>query len=440
MIYLRSTTGSDSNNGSSWALAKATLAAAATAAAAVGPGEGILVSHAHAESVASAITVAFGGTPANPTPVICVNDGTLALADTATITTTGANGMTMNGSVRGYGITCSAGTGGSSASLVFAAVAGQSDVQLWENCNFRLGAGAGGITNGTTTATAGRLITWRNCKVKFNNAAQQLRVHGCDRFVWEGGGVEAGSAVPSSGLVLAGSNGRGAAVFLSGLDLSALSSSMLLFSASSIFSLLSARNITLPAGVTETGWGVADLTAPGPRYDFMNVDNGDTQTRIFCKDYAGYLRDEAVVKRTGSLWPYSYKMVSSANVSRHGARLASPEIVIPLSAAGSPITIKADVVTDGVTLTDADAWIDIQYPGVNGLPQSVFVSDCAAINATPANQASSSATWVTTGLASPERQELAVTFTPLEAAGVVIVRVMLARASTTMYADGPRVA
>lgn len=437
-IYVRSTDGSDSDDGSSWSLAKATLAGAAAVAVA---GDIVKVSHVHAESTAAAATANFAGTPANPIIIMCVNDGTDALADTGTMTTTGSNAITLNGSIRVYGLTPSAGTGAGAVSLVMAAVAGQSDLQRYENCKLRLGAGGGGVSLGTTTGTATRVISWRNCQVKFNNSTQNVRVQGVDRFTWDGGGVEAGSVTPAA-LVAVGSNGRGGAAFLSGLDLSALSTSMVLFSAASVFAVAVARNIKLPAGVPETGWLVGALTAPGPRFEAYNIDSGDTQRRIYIEEFAGYTRDESTVVRTGGATdgatPFSWKMVSNANASRHGARVVSPEIHIPLNAAGSPITIAADIVTDGVTLTDGEAWIDVQYAGTNGFSQSVFANDAAAINGTPANQDSSTDAWTTTGLTSPTKQRLSVTVTPQEV-GTLIARVVLAKASTTMFADLPRV-
>ncbi len=71
VIYLRSTDGSDADNGSTWALAKATLAAALTAA---GAGGTVYVSQVHAETQAGAMTLTSPGTEASPVRVICARN------------------------------------------------------------------------------------------------------------------------------------------------------------------------------------------------------------------------------------------------------------------------------------------------------------------------------------------------------------------------------
>ncbi len=104
-LYVRSTDGSDSDNGTTWALAKATLTGVAAIDAA---GDRIFVSQAHAESTGSAVTLAFAGTPANPVKLICGDDAAApptAVATTATATATTTNGMTVQGSIDAYGIT-----------------------------------------------------------------------------------------------------------------------------------------------------------------------------------------------------------------------------------------------------------------------------------------------------------------------------------------------
>jgi hypothetical protein len=77
--------------------------------------------------------------------------------------------------------------------------------------------------------------------------------------------------------------------------------------------------------------------------------------------------------------------------------------------------------------------VEVEYLGTSGFPLSVTSSDRAAtILATPANQTTSSETWTTTGLTTPVKQKLSVTFTPQEK-GPIIARVYLAKASTTVY-------
>lgn len=70
-FYVRSTDGSDADNGTTWALAKATLAGALNVATA---GDTIFVSDNHAETQASAMTLSSQGTAASPVRILCADD------------------------------------------------------------------------------------------------------------------------------------------------------------------------------------------------------------------------------------------------------------------------------------------------------------------------------------------------------------------------------
>jgi hypothetical protein len=86
-----------------------------------------------------------------------------------------------------------------------------------------------------------------------------------------------------------------------------------------------------------------------------------------------------------------------------------------------------------VTLTDAECWIEVQYLGTSGVPLGSFTSDAKADPLTAAaNQTSSSETWTTTGLTTPIKQKLSVTFTPQEK-GYIHAVIHLAKASISIY-------
>ena len=68
-LFLRSTDGTDSDDGSTWALAKGTLTGAFAAASA---GDTIYVSDNHAESQSAEMTLTSPGTNAAPVKVLCV--------------------------------------------------------------------------------------------------------------------------------------------------------------------------------------------------------------------------------------------------------------------------------------------------------------------------------------------------------------------------------
>jgi hypothetical protein len=150
----------------------------------------------------------------------------------------------------------------------------------------------------------------------------------------------------------------------------------------------------------------------------------------------GDVYSESTIVRTGGAsdgtTPISRKMTSSAN-AKFFAPLESDDVFAWNETTGSSVTVTAETMTDNVTLTDAEAWVEVEYLGTSGFPLGSGASDRAAdILATPANQTTSSEAWTTTGLTTPVKQKLSVTFTPQEK-GLIRARVMLAKASTTLY-------
>jgi len=170
-----------------------------------------------------------------------------------------------------------------------------------------------------------------------------------------------------------------------------------------------------------------------------NCDNADTNYRLWVEDYAGSIKSETTIVRSGGAsdgtTSLSWKMASSANAEYPVVVLESPEIVQWNDTTGSAITVTVEVITDNVTLKDDECWLEVQYLGTSGYPLSVFINDCKA-NVLAGNnpQDTSTETWTTTGLTTPTKQKLSVTFTPQEK-GFLHAVVKLAKASTTVYVD-----
>lgn len=443
-IRVRSTDGLDADDGSTWALAKATIGGATAIDAA---GDTIVVSQAHAESTAATVSVSMSGTPANPVRIICANDSAdppTAVATTGTITTTGAFGINIAGSGYIYGLTFNGGTGASAASIAIAQTAGTSEVIEMESCKVRLLVNAtnSNINIGVSTSTVQKLIRWRNVDVRVSNAAQRVYAQGISRFIWEGGTVESGSATNTGGLILVGNNGRGGDVEVSGVNFSNLSSLMRIFDGGSTFiGTAKVRNCRLPTGVGSAAWLSFVPTSIGFRAEAYDCAVGDTHFAIATVDYAGETYDERTVVRTGGAQiggsGYALRMVSSANAN-YLANLRTVEHHIANSAVGSAVTIEAEIITDNVTLTDQECWLEVQVKNNAGFAQSSVVTDR---NSNPlasgVAQDSSTTTWTTTGLTTPVKQKLSVTVTPQEA-GTIVCAVVLARPSTTVFVDLPR--
>jgi hypothetical protein len=170
--------------------------------------------------------------------------------------------------------------------------------------------------------------------------------------------------------------------------------------------------------------------------EFVNTDSSNTNYRYYRQTYNGIILEETTNVRTGGAsngtTSISRKLTSSA-----GACFVSP-LELPCIAtwnetAGSEITATVHIMTDNVTLTDAECWLEIEYLGNADYPVSSFANDRAAsLLATPANQTTSTETWDETDIGTPVKQKLAVAFTP-QMKGPVKARVMLAKASTTVY-------
>lgn len=115
--------------------------------------------------------------------------------------------------------------------------------------------------------------------------------------------------------------------------------------------------------------------------------------------------------------------------------LRSPEIMVWNDTTGSSKTLTIEILHDNATaLKDNEVWVDAIYLGSSSYPLGTLVSDGASFVATAANQTTSSATWTTTGMSNPNKQKLSVTFTP-QLKGFVIARVIVAKASYTLYVD-----
>lgn len=431
-IYLRSTDGNDADNGSTWALAKATLAAAVTAA---GVGGTVYMSQVHSELVAAQIVI-NAGTATSPRKIICVNDSAeppTATATTGIVATSGSNNIVFNGFCYVYGVTFR------SSDSTFNGAFSFDSVNPWwwrlENCHLEFpGTGAGSQirVGARSLSTNDQLLELVNTTVKFGNATQYFVLK--SKLKWCGGSVDSAGTAPTS-LFAGNSDGNAGVAEIRGVDLSALGSGSYLLDHGSTTNgnLHYFDSCKLGASV-----GLSTGTIAGQGGHFIrltNCDSGDTNYAYALQCYQGDINHEATIVRTGGASDgttgISRKLATTAN-----SKFYSPLELGPLVAwneSTSSLTVTVHVVTDNVTLTDAECWIEVEELGTSGYPLSVIRSDRAAdILATPANQSTSTEAWTTTGLTTPVYQKLNVTFTPAEK-GPIKVRVMLAKASTTVY-------
>jgi hypothetical protein len=423
--------------GADWANAHLTMTAAITASAA---GDTFYVAHDHNEVTAGALTLTWKGTFASPDKVLCVDRAgsvppvAADLRTTAIVSTSGNSAMTLvtvnSGAVYIEGIIFRTAASGGSAVTTASITqnSGTTALMVFRNCLFDVSGNSHASTR-VLVANAGNIKTvWDECQCKFGSASHAIS---CSSFAGEFrwfsrsalAAIAAGGTTPSNLLV------SGASHFtfrLDGLDLS----SIVNLTASNAGNIV-ARNCKLHASVA-----FAAYVSPVPFTEIINCNSGGTVQRNERYTGVGTLTTETTIVRTGGAddgpTAFSWKIVPDADNERTNP-FETFEGALWNDDTGSAKTLTVHTVTDNVTLTDAEIWLEVDYLGDSGAPVTTRVSDEAAtILTTPANQAASTETWTTTGLATPVKQKLEVTFTP-QLAGPIRWRVKYAKASTTVY-------
>jgi len=438
--YVRSTDGNNADSGATWALAEADLHTPTWAA-----GDRVFVSQAHAQSTAAGISISLAGTIADPTLLLCVNDAAeppTAMATTASVTTTGNSAINITGQCLVDGFSFQAGTGaaGTTAFITLGSTTG--DGQRFEHCLFALNTSSTSqrISAPTNNGTAadGECV-WVDCEVKFGSAGQGIVV-GRGLLRWIGGGLASGGTSPTT-LFAGGSTAHRSEVQIENITLTNASAGINIFTAGTGGGKRVIRNSRLPA--SWSGVLVSGALTTGERYEMYNCDAGDTNYRLWVEDYAGSIKSETTIVRTGGAsdgaTPLAWQMVTSSNAQYSVNRLESPEIVQWNETTGSSLTATIEIIHDsqgagsGSKFQDDEIWLEVMYLGTSGFPLGTWISDCKAdVLAAAANQADSSETWTTTGLTTPVKQKLSVTFTPQEK-GFIHARVVMAKASKTAY-------
>lgn len=432
-IYVRSTDGSDGDSGATWALAKATLVGAG---AVEGAGDTVYLSQVHDGTQSAPMTLTRAGTPNNMSKVLCANDAgepPTALAQTALVSCTGTGDMYFAGSGYYHGITFSAGTA-SDYSRIYLITNGTRNV--FNACKIRVGGShsSSSLTIGPVSAGQYSTVHLIDSSLRFSSADQGITPRFCE-FLWKGGSLESGGTSPS---VLFRYGDYGSSILVEDVDLSAASATMDLVENSSVLSSdIIFRRCKLPAAWSGS---IGTVTGAG-RILMHNCDSGATNYRLWVVRYTGSTKSETAIYCTGGASDgttnYSFRLESSASVGYPGCVHASYELPATWnSVTGSSVTVEVEIVRDSATaLTDKQVWLEVSYSGSSSSPLGAGVSDSAvSVLASATDQTSSAAGWTTTGLSTPLKQKLSVTFTP-QMAGYLQAVVKLAVPSTVIYVD-----
>jgi hypothetical protein len=398
----------------------------------------IFVADNHAETSSAATTISFFLAPSH---TYCM-DHTIAsptganLKNTGSITTTGATALSITGNGYINGLVFNVGVGNASATQarlqLQLAVTGYMTL---ENCRFFIASTASTAISAVNFGNANPIngfVNLINCSVQLLANTSIISLTGGVGY-WKNSSLFIpGGVMPPVLISSVNALGYGSLVF-EGVDFTG-------FTGTLIDSLANGSKISLikckldPALVATTGpqiegnWEV----------ELTNCDSGTGYYRNERWNAAGKLTTEIGVIRVGGTTdgatPISWKIITT-NFSDWGTPFVSFPISVYNTAIGSGISVTIEVLTDGVTLTNADIWLEASYFGSRSATLRSFVNS-GLINGldTPVNLATSAATWNTTGLVSPMPQKILLTFTP-QVIGFVLYRVRIGRINTTVYVD-----
>src|SRR4029077_14667238 len=428
-VYIRSGA-AGAGTGADWANAYTTLAAGFSAKAA---GGSFWVSEDHAETTASPITLTSPGLTATPCFVYCVDHlGSVPpvsadLATTATISTTGANNITIAGqSAYYYGIKFQAGSAANAANIVL--LAASNSYRNFKACWFVLNNTFNGSTFQFTSSggTGGTYILLDGCRFTFGDVGQNFSSNVQDGICIFRGGVVDGTGIPSILIVSALP-----VTTFEGVDLSAFGSGKTLVVATGILAFVTFKDCRLGAAVTVS-------QTPNTTQQTVIVSRSDssaTNYRIEKYHYTGVQTVERTIVRSGGAsdgtTAISWKLTTTAN-SKWVLPLEAIPIVIWNDTVGSSITVTVYGIWGGGAVPNNDnIWIDCEYLGASSNPQGSFISAGKADNlASGTALASDSSTWG----GSTTKFKISATFTPQQK-GTIYIYVKAALASSTFYID-----
>jgi hypothetical protein len=423
--YVRSGAGG-AGTGADWTNAFTTMVAALSGKAA---GDVFYVAADHAETQASAMTLTFQGTEASPQYVYCVtHTGTVPpvsadLRTTGSITTTGANAMTIQGgSFYIYGLTFNSGSGAGGSAFTIGANARS---HRFDSCTLALPQTGSPLF--LFTGTACRIIL-KNTTLSYASLTANtiLRVA---YMSWDN--VTLSGTAPTT---LFTDNGTGGQLVVTASDLSLLGSGKTL-----IGSLGNSGSYPWRFIGCKLGSSVTVATTPPTNgaigTDLINCDSGATNYRTERYRYAGTQTVETTIVRTGGATdgttPIAWKLITTAN-SEWVMPFESMPMAIWNDTSGASKTVTVYGVWGGGAVPNNDEiWIEVQYPGDASYPKGSVISSTKADGLAAGSAVTSDgSTWG----GSTTAFKMAVTFTP-QMKGPFNIVVKAAKVSSTFYID-----
>lgn len=458
-FYLSSVDGSDSDDGSTWALAKATLCGVTGAlASATTTGDIIYVDSAHAESSGAAIAcnvatssihviiisvdrngssgTGHNGWLAGATVTVGLNNATLTLMSTTP------------GKMFIYGISFIGNNGSNTGNdvLVMSGDPGDGLVQelFCHTCTFSVpgtGTTAQLIFGALLTAQGEHRLQCYNCTAALHNntAAAPILFRGWLNARFVNFATTYNTAEPATLIesVSGTSRFRGRLEIMDS-DLSAYEAAGSYFNVSNFSGQILLRNVKLSPVATTTLSTGTWATNQGS-LTIVNTDDTDTHNTFEFYNRLGSLTtNTSIYHDTGAKFNsanVSWQLASTASAS------ASEPFCVPFTAKWSTTTsatVGLRFLRDNATgLTDNQVWAEIEYLDNASFPNGTLFSSRTATpfdDASPDTLASDSEEWTDGGMSNENKQKIETSLTPAEAS-LLRGRFCLGVASQTVYLD-----
>lgn len=436
--YLRSSDGSDVDDCSTWALAKATLAGATGALSATSPGDTICMDDDHSESSSTSISITGGGAVGNPIKIIVVQTDTTTPVTTYSASpnyqTTGSGDfIRFDGWYYFYGIHLYVGDG--------LQIAGNGSHGIFEKSKLVDFITDTGSTFGPYTGDAAKL---EMIDTVVKAASFNVKLGGS--IVWRGGSYESTGGEFNYLFRLNTEGGRGS---VEGVDLSAWAGSTALIETATAmpdqFNNWDVHNCKLPGTVTLFSGSPISPNTAEQVFKVDASDDADGYWKLNRKFYAGTAEYSSSIYRTGgseyaSGSGYSLEMTTNSsakeNVSCIRQRITGYGAVDATTSADVAVHLTYD---DATVWNNDDFSIEVKYHDATdeALGQWARTKPTTAADAgdrTAFTDVSSTETWTgTSGFTNPQEETHEVNFTgangPIEIWGV------LCKPSSTAYID-----
>lgn len=410
-------------DGSSFANAYTTLPAANTARLA---GDVFIVADDHQEDLTA--TLGFRGTFAAPNKVIVANR-TSGLpvrmsSSTGYIGTAGTTELRFEGFVETYGLKLRPGGGSATTN------AATTSFGILGNCQQHIDMDMDVPNNAACavrTASGPAAIEFRGLQVTNGNArvllqgqtGSQLLFNNCPALFSLGG---------SAGIISTANNGS---FVFQGASMLNQASGVLFGSAPFGYT-----NVTFESCAVHSTMNIVPASHTQSA-DLLNCVDESGNVRHERRRHGGNLTRNAAVFRTGGandgVTPFSWRVATNANlVDTRPLETFDLTFFVPPAKVGVSTTVTVHTVTDNVTLTDADCSLLVGASVTASSTIHTFTETKPDPLETPANLATSTEAWTTTGLTTPVYQQMVATFTPTRT-GLHRLKVRVRRPSTTLF-------